>query len=514
MIELPTLYPHQETHKERLRAALIRHRQVILQAEPGVGKTRLAKWMLGSYLNQPRRENQSGHALFTVFGRGLVDNATGSFAQHPELPHSTIMSGKTCNVAFPIQVGSIDTILSWLIEENEYVWKMTFDLCIVDEAHAHNPKFARFLAAHAIKRKELGLCPPFVIGLTATPEATGLADVYKDIVSGESPEWLIENGFLKSYRYYACTQGHLERLVKRGGDFTKDSVSAAMEGLSGDLVRDWKRLADGRATVGFFPRRSHAKEAQELLAANGIRAEYVDGETKDEERQKLYRWLNEGQIDYLCNVGVIERGTDIPRISCVQMCTAVGTRTRWRQMIARGSRPHPDFDTCLTLDHGGNLLNSRNLGFFEDQVDWTLEAKTKDVGEGNVRAQITCPNCSSVYRGGKCRSCGYEPTPKERKAQGLVFTGGELHEIQRQKSKEKKKQTCEQIMVSCLYKAGRSGRTWKQAVGMAYGIAKSQGTKMRIPRFVEVGGQRIQMLEYGHPDSGQRVKYLFGGKFA
>ena len=355
---------------------------------------------------------------------------------------------------------------------------------------------------------------PFVIGLTATPETKGLADVYREIVRGKSPEWLIGNGFLKSYRYFHATDGQLDKLVKRGGEFTNASVSEAMSGLSGDLVRDWKRLAEGRATIGFFPRRSHAQEAQQLLEANGIRAKYVDGETDDDKRKWLYESLNNGDIDYLCNVGVCERGTDIPRVSCVQMCTSVGTRKRWRQMIARASRRHQEIMDAIVIDHGGNLASDRKLGFFEDEVDWTLDITSKPAGEEGVRPTIECPQCTAVYRGGRCRSCGYEPTPKERKSQGLEFDGAELKEFKRKDSKPSKGQTCEQIMISALYRAGKSDRTWKQAVGMAYRMAEQQGKKMRVPREINVGGQTIRMLRYGDPDGGMRVKHLFEGKFS
>jgi superfamily II DNA or RNA helicase len=513
-VVLPELYPHQTDHKDRVRAALKARRSVVLQAEPGVGKTRMTKWILGSYHNTDPRPNQSGNALFVVYGRGLVDNARNSFREEPELPHAVLMSGRDCNPAFKIQVASIDTLLSWFCEGGEYSWDMTFDLIVFDEAHAHHSKFHRFLNAHLEKRESTGLVPPFVIGLTATPESKGMADVYREIVTGKNPEWLIANGFLKSYRYFHATDGQLGKLVRRGKEFTKDSVSAAMEGMSGDLVRDWKRLAEGRATIGFFPRRSHAKEAQALLEQNGVRAKYVDGQTKDDMRAWLYEALNTGEIDYLCNVGVCERGTDIPRVSCVQMCTSVGTRKRWRQMIARASRRHPDIMDAIVIDHGGNLSSDRGLGFFEDEVDWSLDITTKPAGEEGARPTIECPQCTAVYRGGRCKSCGYEPTPKERGSQGLEFNGTELTEIKRRDSKARKKKTCAEIMVSALYRAGKSGRTWKQAVGMAYGMAEKQGTKMRIPKEVQVGGTTIRMLPYGHHEAGRKVRHLFDGRFS
>ena len=69
-------------------------------------------------------------------------------------------------------------------------------------------------------------------------------------------------------------------------------------------------------------------------------------------------------------------------------------------------------------------------------------------------------------------------------------------------------------MVSALYRAGKSGRTWKQALGMAYRAAEQQGTKLRIPREVNIAGQTVRMLNYGDPDCGMRVKHLFNGRFS
>lgn len=507
MVELPDLYSHQEDLRDRTRTALAKHGRVILTAPPGMGKTRCSKWILGASANREVKENQSGKSLFCVHRRGLVQNATDSFHEEPRLPHGVIMSGVQSAMGHSVQVASIDTLLSWFVESEGYTSNITFDLIVWDEAHSHHPKFARFLKYHDARRKELGQPPAFVIGLTATPQAKGLADVYKEIVQGPSTQWLIDNGFLSPFRYFRATTGQLDKLKKSStGDFTKDSEAAAMDGLAGDLVRDWKKYAEGRPTVGFFPRRSHAQEAMGLLEAAGVRVAYVDGETRDETRKRIFWELNEHRLDYICNVQVIERGTDIPRIGCVQLCVAIGSVVRFLQMVGRGSRIHPEKADCLVLDHGGNI---HRHGFFEDEHAWTLDITTKDPGEQGTRPTIECPNCSAIYRGGKCRSCGYEPTPKERKAQGLEFDGSELKEVKPTEKKKKSVKTAHDLMVSCLYRAGKSGRTWKQAVGMFYGESEKQGTRYRVPKTVTVAGQDYEMLRYGSLDSGRRVADLY-----
>ena len=506
MIDLPSLYPHQETHKNLVRAALARHGRVIIHAPTGCGKTRMAKWILGSSANREPNDRQSGKSLFTVHRRGLVQNAIDSFSEEPELPHGVIMSECDTAYGYRTQVASIDTLLSWFVEGGMYANNLTFDLIVWDEAHSHHSKMATFLKYHDQKREHLGLNPAFLIGLTATPRATGLADLYKEIVSGPTTQWLVDNKYLSPFRYFRATEGRLGLLVKRGSEFTKDSVCDAMDGLAGDLVRDWKQFAEGRPTVGFFPRRSHAKDAAAQLEAAGLRVEYVDGETDDDARGRMFRALNNHDIDYLCNVQVVERGTDIPRIGCVQLCTAINSLVRFRQMIGRGSRRHPDKTDCLILDHGGNI---KRHGFFEDDPLWSLDVTTKETKDAGTRPTIECPKCQAIYRGGKCRQCGYEPTPLERRSQGLQFDGTELKEVTREEKKDTKVKSAEELMISAMFMAGRSNKTWKQCCGIFKGKCEEQGANYRVPKYVTVAGRRYEMIRFGSMDGSRRVSVLY-----
>lgn len=378
---------------------------------------------------------------------------------------------------------------------------------LVHNCHAHVQKFRTFMDAHDAKRTELGLKPAFVLGLSATPQHKELNKLFSVIVKGPSPQWLIDNGYLSPFRYFRCTQGQLDKLVKRGDEYTADSVSAAMEGLAGNLVKDWKRLAEGRATVGFFPRRSHAQEAVELLRAGGIDAHYVDGETPDDERRKVFKWLNEGDIDYICNVGVIERGTDIPRIGCVQLCTAIGSVVRYKQMVGRGSRVHPDVLDCIVLDHAANI---KNHGFFEDDVEWTLEWGERPSKTHDAIPTVNCPRCDAVYRGGKCRACGYEPTPKERKSQGLEFVGGELKEVTQRTKDASAKKSNEALMVQALYIASKRNGSFGSAWKIATTMAERQGTRFQVPATFVVAGQRYRTIPHGNQDARRKVRDTYG----
>lgn len=492
--------------RDNARKALYIHKRVVLCAPPGTGKTRTAKWVMTSFANRPQAEGESGRALFVVHRRGLVDNASNSFGELPALPHGVIMSQRKTKLDESVQVASIDTMIAWYCEDGQYTGD-TFDLVIMDEIHAHVAKFRTFLTAHDAKRAAHGLKPTYVLGLSATPQHKELNEVFKTIVKGPTPQWLIDNGFLSPFRYFRATQGNKGLLVKKGDDYTEDSVSAAMQGLAGDMVNDWLRFAKGRATVGFFPRRTHAAEAVQMFRAAGVNAVYLDGETPDEERLQMFADLNEGRIDYIANVGVIERGTDIPRIGCVQMCVFVGSIVRWLQMIGRGSRVHPEVEDCLVLDHGDGVQKG---WFFEDEVQWSLEWGERPAKTHKAAPTIQCPKCGLTYRGGRCK-CGHEPTKRERRAQGLEFIGGQLEEIQRKESKkEKKLKSNEQMMIAALYRAGRSGLIFTQAWFIAKNMAEKQGTTFVVPARFEVGGVWYRTIPYRHEDGKRKVCDMYG----
>ena len=166
---LPNLYPHQVEMVNAVRSSLAKNGRSILCASPGVGKTRMSKFIIGSKLMREIGERESGSVLFTVHRRGLVDNASDSFNEEPRLDHGIIMSGRKPDWSQRLHVGSIDTMKSWYAGET-YNSGHTFDLVCFDECHSHLGKLRTWLDSHNEKRNELGLKPAYLLGLSATPQ--------------------------------------------------------------------------------------------------------------------------------------------------------------------------------------------------------------------------------------------------------------------------------------------------------------------------------------------------------
>lgn len=161
---------------------------------------------------------------------------------------------------------------------------------------------------------------------------------------------------------------------------------------------------------------------------------------------------------------------------------------------------------CVVIDHGGNV---QRHGFFEDDPPWSLDITKREPGEHKSRPTIECPKCQAIYRGGMCRNCGYEPTRKERAGVGLEFDGSQLKEVVRGEERKTAAKTPEELMVSALYKSGRTGKTWKQCVGIYFRLCEAQGQKHRVPKEVTVGGKRYRMVERNSADDGRRVSALY-----
>ena len=179
-------------------------------------------------------------------------------------------------------------------------------------------------------------------------------------------------------------------------------------------------------------------------------------------------------------------------------------------MITRGSRfdpvKYPAKMDCLILDHAGNIKRLNH--FVEDDPEWVLDVTTDNTNELATRPVIECPRCRANYRGGKCSNCGYEPTKKERKAQGLEFDGTELQEVKpKEKTKSDTKKTNEQILVSTLYRMARRGGTWKQCYRVACDTAEKQGTLFQCPRRFKVGENIYESAT--KDDQSRRIAVLY-----
>jgi superfamily II DNA or RNA helicase len=367
-------------------------KRILLVAPTGSGKTVMFSYMIQECVKNGMK------AVILVRGRKLVDQASLRLAREG-VAHGVLMSGHwNFRPHLGVQVCSIDTLISRKI-------RPPADLLVIDEADlAVSPGFKEVLA---------GYPDAFIVAVTATPWVFGgLKHLAQVIVKPVSMLELMEQGHLVAFRYFAPSEPDLTgvRTSASTHDYVVDELQERMiaGALTGHIVEHWLKLAKGRPTICFAVNINHSKILLERFAESGIRAEHIDANTPDVERDRIIRRLESGSTHVVCNVGIWCRGVDIPAVSALVLARPTQSRNLYIQQCGRGTRLFAGKRDCLLLDHAGNI---KRHGFptFEPAVD--LNGKISSERD-SLETKI-CKVCFAAYRGDTCAECGTGPAERE-----------------------------------------------------------------------------------------------------
>lgn len=442
-------------------------RRLILQAETGSGKTVMAARMIERSLDLGKR------VLFIAPQRQLVYQCSEKLYDAGIYKHGIIMREEEFTPA-PVQVASRDTLYARAIRSK----RMTLppaDVVYVDECHVANKMLEKILAAYP---------DAFKIGLTATPakgDGSGMGDWYDDMVQAIPNSDLIKLGYKVPSRVFAPTMPDLKGVPKNAdGDYRPEPLGKRMMEtvLVGDVVENWIRLSERRRTIVFCASVAHAIFVRDKFRRAGVAAEYVEGGTETEDRQRIFKGLKDGTIEVLVNCMVTTFGFDAPWVSCLVFLRPTKSFVLYRQMIGRGGRPCPTLGKtdCLMIDHAGLVYEH---GMPDDDIEWELspstrvQEKRKRDREGSPdKEPIVCPKCFAAFSGrNRCPNCG---NALEKKGKHLETKRGELVEVgrtgqRRDFPKEEKQRYWRYCLGVCAAKgrkAGAAAHMYRQRFGI------------------------------------------------
>lgn len=273
------------------------------------------------------------------------------------------------------------------------------------------------------------------VGVTATPSrlgGSGLGDVNDKLIIGVSAKWLIDNNCLAPYDYYAPDVADLTQLKTRRGEYVTADIEKAMikKAVFGDVIKYYKKLADGKKTVCYCASVNHSKATAESFSAAGIAAAHIDGDTPKELRAAIIRKFRDGEITVLCNVDLISEGFDVPDCECAILLRPTQSLTLYIQQSMRAMR-YREGKRAVIIDHVGNYAR---FGLPDDDREWTLEGKPKTrkkQAEEDVKVK-QCPECFYTFvpdgENIVCPNCGYEFPKKERRE--IKTESAELQKIE------------------------------------------------------------------------------------
>lgn len=332
----------------------------------------------------------------------------------------------------PVGVASTDS-LKVLKGEEAFLSQVTMAVC--DEAH-HYLRENAFGKAVARLRPTCRLLMP-----TATPRRTdglGLGlhahGFAEHMVLGPAESKMMYEGWLCKYKIFAPpTTFHRENLHLGASDeFKKDEVKkeVAKSTVFGDAVKHYTQNVMGLTALAFVDSLENANALCVKFRAAGVKAEVLSGTTESGHRTRTLELFDQGKIDLIISVSLIDEGFDCPNVRVVLDCAPTTSIIRYRQRFGRGWRPADGKDFFYYFDFVGNVMQH---GLPDAYCDWNLNGRSPR-GSNTVKDEIpvrVCDNaeCGLVYERihATCPYCAHKPLITQRN--GPKFVDGILQEL-------------------------------------------------------------------------------------
>jgi superfamily II DNA or RNA helicase len=332
--------------------------------------------------------SKGNRVLFLVHRRELIDQIKGTFNHN--------------NVDMElVEFGMVQTVVRRLEKTNKP------SLIITDESHHGLAASYRKIYDHFDNVPRLGF--------TATPirlNGSGLGDINDILIEEVDAEWLIENGFLSPYKYYAPKLIETDLLkVNNLSEFSNGSIDNAMSSktIYGDVVRHYQELAPGQQAICYCHSVDASIFAKDEFLSQGIIAEHLDAKTPKLERDEVIRKFRLKEIQVLCNVDLIGEGFDVPDCSTVIMLRPTQSLSLFIQQSMRGMRFKPG-KTSIIIDHVDNV---RRFGLPDTKRQWSLSSQKKTSSAAEIKIK-QCMNCFAVHLSVLlvCPECGHKQEVK------------------------------------------------------------------------------------------------------
>ena len=377
-MNIVTLRPYQEEFYKNIRNSISKGNKRIMCVSPcGSGKSIL----IAKIIRSAALKNNT--VLVLCHRREIIDQLTERLA-----PYSNAT------------VGMVQTITRRLSDMPEP------SIIIIDEAHtAKSASYMRILEHFSRS---------YALYFTATPQRTdgkGFADIADDMVESVSVRWLIDNGYLTPFEYYAPkTLLDASQLAVTAGEYDGKQATALLDKpkIYGDVLTCYRKYADGLKTIVYCSSVEHSEKTARAFNDAGIPAAHIDGKTPNQTRSDIIRKFRTGEITVLCNYSLIVEGFDVPNAGCVICLRPTQSLIVHIQSVMRCMRIADGKRRCVILDM---VANFERHGLPDDDREWSLQGRkkrTRQKEQNTVRARV-CENCFRTYAGNgrECPYCGH-----------------------------------------------------------------------------------------------------------
>jgi DNA repair protein RadD len=345
------------------RALEIPRSRFIIQMPTGSGKTRTSMEIIAEHL---KRAPTGSVVVWLAHSSELCEQAFQCFIEVWQYLADKPVTAVRCWGSHPVPqsseksmfiVGGFQKINS-VLRKDERAFDMLagrIGLIVVDEAHkAVAPTYKEAI-------QHLTGMNTHVVGLTATPGRTEIEETeemaeffFAEKVSiktdsGESEIEMLKQRKVLAQIDYIPIQSPLnieltasqKRSLEKTFDFPKGFLSTVASSNVRNVEIMKKLLLscqENRRILFFACNVKHSRFITSLLTYFGINAAHVDGSTAKHRREHVIEGFRNGEIQVLCNYGVLTTGFDAPNTDEVFIARPTNSVVLYSQMIGRGLR--------------------------------------------------------------------------------------------------------------------------------------------------------------------------------
>jgi DNA repair protein RadD len=428
----------------------------LIVAPTGSGKT----VMFSEFTHQLKAKGR--RVLILAHRDELLDQISESLNNF-NVEHSVMKAGSAVSKA-QVVVGSVMTCVRREMP--------SFDFIIHDESHhvTLNSGWGKII-------KQIN--PKWMLGVTATPcrlDGAPLGEVFDSMILAPSTRWLINNGYLSSYRAFAASSPNLKGVKSRAGDFISSQVEELMNTpqITGSAIKEYELHANGKRAIVFCSTVKHAEQVRDEFLNAGHSAESLDGTMDKLTRKSIVNNFKLGKIKILTSVNVVSEGFDLPAIEAAILLRPTQSLSLYLQQVGRALRTYEGKQHAIILDHAGNI---QRHGLPCLEREWSLDKKIKPVKSTESEPSVKiCPQCFGAQTSTN-KTCVYCQFNFPVKTKEIEVQDGELKEIDLNAARLNKRienrsaQTFEELV-----RLGRQ-RGYKNPKGWAYFMTQARGKR-------------------------------------
>lgn len=308
----------------------------------GGGKTLIAAEVI--------RRVQPARAMFIAHREELITQARASITGHTDLECGIEMADSYVHTSMfgdvPVVIATVQTLNSrWCGRTRMSRFKPSeFGVLVIDEAHRGIAKTYRNVINYFTQNPKLR-----ILCITATPDRgdeEALGQICDSVAFDIEILDMIHDGYLVpvEQQFVSISGLDFSHMRTTAGDLNGADLSAVMEaesnlqGVAGSLIQ----IMGKRRTIVFTASVRQAETISCIFNRHqpGM-SDWVCGATNKDSRREMLARFQRGDVQVICNCGVLTEGFDNPGVEIIAMARPTKSRSLYAQMAGRSTRPLP-----------------------------------------------------------------------------------------------------------------------------------------------------------------------------